>query len=256
MITKEYILECLEKYCNFDKLTPESFEYQVVGPLHQAKCLPHWTWNNGATKGVLIFDDLDFVIKIPFYGYECTPHWESECGTYHSSYSYEIRTFKPEGWYWVEDEVERFQNATCENGWDYCAVEENICNKAKKKEIEECLAKTALLGYVDNYPIYIQEKCFILDDAGYKDDEGLSIASTHKRRKPEVYESLKEIRARLNFWSTNSDWLLDFYFYWGEDTLKQLAEFIKEEEIQDLHDANIGYRKGVPVLVDYSSYWE
>lgn len=216
----------------------------------------NWTWNNGATKGVIIFYDLDFVIKIPFRGYECDPHWESDCGSYHTSYSYNIRTHTPEGWSWVEGEIQPFRGASCDNGWDYCAVERDICEKADKEKLGNCLAKTTLLGYANNYPIYVQEKCFILDDVGFEDDEGLSLASTHKRRKPETYNTLKEIRTKLDFWSIDSDWLLDFYFYWGEDTLKQLAIFIKKESIQDLHAANVGYRKGVPVLVDYSSYWE
>jgi hypothetical protein len=64
-LTKEYILECLDKYCTFEGLTEDNFVNLVVAPLQDAHCFNDWTWDNGVTKGVIIFKDFDFVVKIP-----------------------------------------------------------------------------------------------------------------------------------------------------------------------------------------------
>ena len=52
------------------------------------------------------------------------------------------------------------------------------------------------------------------------------------------------------------DWLLDFYFTYGEDEYIRFMNFIGEMNIGDLYEQNLGYINNKPVLVDYSDFLE
>lgn len=249
MLTKEYILDCLNKYGCFDELTSENFYHQVISPLLDNQCFnpARFSWNDGATKGVLIFDDLDIVIKIPFEGesnYTCS-HYEDENGEWH--------TYSHDGKYSYQAGVEEFSpydGATgSEREWDYCEVEARLCELANQKKLAGCFAQTKFLGLANEHPIYYQDKCFMFCDA-----RSSTKREAYRLRTKSDYDSLQEVRKRVGFYSVDCDWLLDFLIYWGEPVLEELVQFINAQQISDLHDGNIGYRGGVPCLVDYSSY--
>ena len=46
-----------------------------------------------------------------------------------------------------------------------------------------------------------------------------------------------------------------FPFYYSEEEMTQLYEFISELEINDLHSGNIGYENGRIVIIDYSGFF-
>lgn len=79
--------------------------------------------SSGATKGVLIFKDFGFVIKIPF----------SLC-----------------------DGCELYGSIDGEE-WNYCAQEEFRFEKVEENNLEQIFLKTELIQDFDKYPIYIQE---------------------------------------------------------------------------------------------------
>ena len=251
MLTEKYILECLDKYCNFECLHQDNFFEQVVEPLAANQCFEDWTWDNGVTKGVLIFKHFDYVIKIPFQG-ECNyyeSHYESEGGTWR----YDISTASRSRYSFVEsvEEFIDFSGAESgENDWDYCAAEKEIAQYAKQRSLEKCFAITELLGYAQEYPIYIQEKCYMFREESTTNEE------RYKSRTETDYASLRKVREKVKFWGINDDWVLDFLIYWGEDILQKFGQFLDEFNVEDLHCGNIGYRNGVPCLVDYSSFRE
>ena len=255
VLTKQYILECLDNYCDFSELTEETFENKIIRPLHEHKCFEKWGWDNGVTKGVLIFTELDFVVKIPFEGTFCftESHYEDKNGRWR--YSDEgIPTEEIGNWTKIEanDEFIQFGGANANNSdWNYCALEEELTQQAKLKGLELCFAATNFLGYAKDHPIYIQEKCCMFSEASSTTNK-----EKYKNRTKEDYDSLKRVREKIDFWEVNDNWLLDFLIYWGEEILKQLCDFIYNHDIEDLHNGNIGYRNGVPCLVDYSSYHE
>lgn len=255
IMTKEYILECLEKYCCFDMLHQYNFEEQVVYQLKINKCFSNWTWDCGATKGVLIFSELNFVVKIPFSGQEeCSgSHYEDSQGN--SRWNY-IGTHTPSKWIKVEGESKFYdfcgaKSADEDNNWNYCQAESELSIKAKNAGLAPCFAITSFLGFANGYPIYIQDRCSM-----FSDESSSTNKEKYKNRTREDYKSLREVRERVDFWSINDDWLLDFLIYFGEEILERLANFIFDNDIEDLHNGNIGYIKGVPCLVDYSSYRE
>ena len=126
-ICKEYdkeieeILDAL-KYGFYENLDQDSFELDIVEPFeeHYDKS---FGWDNGASKGVFIFKDFNFVIKIPFSYCDGDPL----CGA-------------SEG---------RFD-------WDYCSQEVNRYDMAEQEGLQNVFLETAYLNDIDGYPIYIQ----------------------------------------------------------------------------------------------------
>lgn len=115
------ILDALE-YGDFDNLNDNVFFKHIVSSFKEKYTKP-FAYDYGATKGVLIFKELGFVIKIPFV---CNDDWE-------------------------------FEGADCDNGWDYCEAETLKYQSASINGLAECFAETIFIGTVDGHPIYIQE---------------------------------------------------------------------------------------------------
>lgn len=253
-LTKEYILECIEKYCDLESLDEDTFEYKVALALRDAECFDcSWTWDCGVTKGVLIFSDLNFVVKIPFAGSGgyVESHYENRYGDWvDSRYETERTNASTCGRRWVEAEdcFEQFSGADCENGWDYCEVEATRYCHAEQANVAILFAKTEWIGDIREYPIYIQERCQMFRE------ESTSNQEKYQSRTKADYEKVNTLREKYDFHSINDDWMLDFLIYYGEEMFKKLADFIFNENIYDLHNGNIGYLNGRPCLVDYSSY--
>lgn len=211
-IKKEIIDEILTALgdSDFTSLQENWFYDQIVMPFKE-KYHKTFSYDTGATKGVFIFPELDFVIKIPFT---------------HTGDDEELRGADDSG-----------------EGWNYCEVEELKYERATTFGVEECFAKTVLVGKVKGYPIYAQEKAKIFTKEG----------SPSPRKSDEEYEKMEDICDGLGE-CFNRIWLSDAFDYFGEKIFYGLLEFINSFDISDLHDGNIGYIGMRPVLIDYSSY--
>lgn len=214
------ILEALS-YGTFDENDEADFYSIVVQPFSEKYKKP-FDYATGATKGVLIFEQLGFVIKIPF----CR---NSEDCEYNSAYG--------------EYECCYFTGADTDNGWDYCEAEANKYERAEEEGLAQCFAKTKKIGDIDGYPIYMQELADIYKSIDYQ--------SSHTE---EDSRQVSSICNSNNFYMFNIEWLSDAFHYYGEKVFHKLLEFIRTVGINDLHDGNIGYIGNRPVLVDYSSF--
>lgn len=214
------ILEALS-YGTFDENDEADFYSIVVQPFSEKYKKP-FDYATGATKGVLIFEQLGFVIKIPF----CR---NSEDCEYNSTYG--------------EYECCYFTGADTDNGWDYCEAEANKYERAEEEGLAQCFAKTKKIGDIDGYPIYMQELADIYKSIDYQ--------SSHTE---EDSRQVSSICNSNNFYMFNLEWLSDAFHYYGEKVFHKLLEFIRTVGINDLHDGNIGYIENRPVLVDYSSF--
>lgn len=191
-----------------------------------------YDYANGVSKFVIIpvKDEYDYVIKIPYTG-----SYEFESGWYSGSRNqYYHKGFED---YWD------FEGGTYEDRpWDYCAVEVQNYNIASSNGFSDCLAKTELIGFVREYPIYAQEKCQTL--------RSCSPYHTH---------SAEEVSNFISSYKWNNipcDWLIDFKSYFGENKLNHFLQFLEDVNWNDLRDENIGYIKNRPVLIDYSDFLE
>lgn len=126
-------------YCDFSELSSDDededygtcdlFYKSVVEPFrcHYSKSFEH---DKGATKGVLMFEKLGFVIKIPFIG----------------------------------DTDQQFHGANnSENDWNYCETEYEIFKLAERENIGKCFANIEKAYIINDHPIYIQEFAYISD---------------------------------------------------------------------------------------------
>ena len=118
------ILEALS-YGTFDENDEADFYPVVVQPFSEKYKKP-FDYATGATKGVLIFEQLGFVIKIPFCRNSEDYDDYYECCNY-------------------------FTGADADNGWDYCEAEADKYQRAEEEGISMCFAKTEKIGEIDGY---------------------------------------------------------------------------------------------------------
>lgn len=229
------------KDCIFDgELTEYSFEEKIL------KHLPEdfdYDYHYGATKIVFILPDKNFVIKIPFSG--CYVDKEIE-----------TKTEKGAKYKWISS-YSKFTGAqspmmTEGDEWDYCQVECDIYALAKEEAVEDFFAKTECIGFIHDYPIYVQEIAKIYKDI-YPSRE---TEETEYRKKytEEDYEKIDSLCYNHNYNYFNMYWLCDAFKYYGEIKGEEFLQFIKNVRVEDLHKANIGYIGDRPVIIDYSGF--
>lgn len=269
MLSVETIFEEINKYCDFGGLeyglgSDDDFYEVVVSPLRSSTKLGNWTYDTGATKGVLIFRDCAFVIKIPFYGKDGYGSKRSRCGsTYvvktswyhnHSHLDYPLPHEAYRKTYHYSYGVMEFSGPGCsskrglKNDWDYCELEAERYIIAKENGYEAMFAETKLIGYIDDYPIYSQPKCITFCDSE-------SSSSSKKERSASTKAKAQEIIKEIDNYCFNEFWFTDLIEMFGEDYAKKFLTFLRDNDYtEDLHNANIGYIDEVPVLLDYSGY--
>ena len=187
---------------------------------------------NGATKGVLIFDDLPFVIKFPFLG---------------------LRYFD-QGKYDAEEDdyyvFEEFHGADCEEHNNYCQCELERADAIVEAGFGEFVAKTELL-YVNEFgfKFYIQEK--VTTYAKYYD-------SNLQLRQPSEESRKKSASLDRIYQYCTEDWRAFAIESYGEEKWIQFIDWVKStkpEILSDMHGGNFGYRfDGTPVFLDISGY--
>lgn len=202
-------------HCDFENLSQNKWKEEVV-PAFSEHYYKSFYVDNGISKGVLIFPNFNFVIKIPFLG-----EWEYDG---------------------FEEEEQFFQFYGAEENWDYCKLEEVNYNMAEIEGVAECLAQTKRVAFVNDYPIYMQEYVHLYD---------YGESSCHKK---EDEDTVVNICSSKNYSCFHREWLADVFCYYGEKIFYRLLNWLDSYCINDLHEGNIGYIKGRPVLIDYSGW--
>ena len=178
-----------------------------------------YTYDYGATKFVLIPLDKkkDYVIKIPFTG-----EWDE-----------------------FEDEYTEFCNSNDrERPWDYCGGEAWRYKIASEFGLEDYFAETKLIGFINEYPIYVQERCVT-----FWESTGRVYSDQEKQTTRNILAGFSE---RISV-----EWSTDFRLYFGANALVDFIDFLAENAWDDdLRYHNIGYIGDRPVLIDYSGYYE
>lgn len=183
---------------------------------------------NGISKAVIIFEDCQEVLKIPFSGYEEEEDDEENENEVH------FRFYEFEG-AWYADKTD---------GWDYCRKEAYLSRESVAYGVEDCFAQERKIGEICGYPIYAQEKAVSLGKSGLK--------TTYSA---EQVTSTRRLCDDNAYWCFNAQWLTAFIEYHGKEKLEAFYNFIDDYDIGDLHDDNIGYIGDRPVIIDYSNYY-
>ena len=179
----------------------------------------------GASKIVLIPTEADFVVKIPFNG------------SYYDGLNNENDN---------EDDLvfEEFLDAGAVSEWDYCAEEEYRYNIAKELNFHEFFAQTKFLFEINDYPIYIQEKCEVFSQL---DDNSVSHSIEENNKTSSLVSNINE-------W-LDINWLTDCRIYYGDEKFQSFCQYISNDtQWGDLRGDNIGYLNKRPVLIDYSNF--
>lgn len=215
---------------------------------------------DGASKLVLIPENENYVIKIPFLGHNEEEWIENE--------DYPYKWGDPE---YDGDKAGHYEyifypfdgasfdgyNYDSENGenWNYCNAEVDIYELAVLAGLELYFAREELIGFIDGelggYPVYVQERAVTYND---------SQKSYDKASENEIQE-LREKYANHGFdeWhldSIHQIWALDFIAEYGEEEYFRFFRFCYENALfEDMHYNNFGYIVDTyPVLIDYSNY--
>lgn len=224
IITKEEEQEILNLLSKFELKDLESENYEK-----RFNCLRQQGFSlaEGASKGVIIPKDKDYVIKLPFFG-----------RTYHYN----------------NDTEQAYDNfySNISGSSDYCEAEVMIYERAKEEGLEFCFAETYCIGEVNHYPVYIQQKALI----GIVDWDTFCEENGGEEKATVLYDSLSKEYSITDeeYGKLDPIWINDFISAYDADVFDDLASFLLDNEVSDLHDENVGYIAGLPVLVDYSSF--
>lgn len=187
------------------------------------KRVPEFDYDAGATKLVIMPEDRDYVIKIPFSGLY------NEWGDY-----IPFNGAEDDGY-----------------GDDYCEAEQLYYNEARKAGYGKFFMKVFCVGSSCSYPIYVQEKV----------DEFCRYTCIAHQKKHTSDESLKTVVSNHldDKMQLPKIWLASCLtaFEGDEQKLTDFIKFLDDTGIKtDLHAGNLGYFKGHPVIIDYGGYHE
>lgn len=248
-ITPEYVFELIKNnyviYDDFNK-HDEDTVYDALNRIRELDDID-WKIDSGISKLVIIFNNQDFVIKIPFCGaYEMTCDCNNsnceECDGDCDCCGKAI-----EEWYSFYGACPHFDDKQLKEDWDYCDLETAIYQKAKDMEIEFCLAETRFLGRINGHPVYTQVKADVYS----------SNWSTYScRHSDEQKKAMRDYCHTHKKFCFNSNWLIDLRNAYGDKVFLTFMDFIEKTGVSDLHDGNVGYIGDCPVLIDYSDYNE
>lgn len=188
-----------------------------------------WEYDYGVSKLVLIPDEYNFVVKIPFSCMSWTDYDEDDN---------------------EEDKIAEFQRAyyieSGEYGWDYCRAEAEFYEAAKVHRVEKFFAPTIYIGDIKGWPIYIQDKCLIFEESNSR----YSHSQEDRCRSREKLDSMKIASERVPI-----DFIVDMFKDYPDEEVADVFNFIEDARITDLHGHNCGYNKdGLVVFTDYSGY--
>ena len=174
-------------------------------------------WEDGASKLVIIPEDKDYVIKIPFNaGYDTFL-----CEYYDYSYNY------------CEEECNLYEKISFEENPLFTQFFRPL---TKVKEFED-------------WDVYIQPKCQIYNNLeeedrskSYSKDSMMKVKSKKLRH----YTNLPE-----DWLAAVTEVLKDVQL------VREFILFLEEYDItQDLHSGNIGYYNNKPVILDYAGFYD
>ena len=134
---------------------------------------------------------------------------------------------------------------------DFCYIEMSnyiyVSNHYEeyKKYFAECWLADELFiqkgSEVRELPLYIMQRA--------DTDEGLVMTLSND------YWSSKNLSNRTIELDESTEVMDCFCEVYGEEEIQKLQEILEEVYADDIHSRNVGFIKGLPVLIDYSGFW-
>ena len=239
-MTEQEILKLLYE-CDFHELTEDNYYDRIYDGL-PPEIRDEVIMKSGVSKCVLLFPNTDFAIKIPFSGFsEAIEEYDQEREEYYYTGDIEFIPFRG-----AKD---------CDDGSNYCAAEQVFYqevlefdeerNKTVEPTIAHLFAETIKIGEINGCPIYKQPICETYYDSNHE-----------KEQEEKKIDKISHYCKNKGYYCFNLTWLSDVVSFYGFKVLTQLLECINHLGIEDLHNENIGYRNGQPVIFDYAGYYD
>lgn len=143
------------------------------------------------------------------------------------------------------DEPEYVYKIPYTSNRDYCHDEVVVYGFAEKAGVSELFAKSEYVGTVGKVKVYRQQK----------------VEKTANEAYCEFHRHFSQVEKKVVYemeWTHRSiecePWLFDVVDYYGEELAQKFLTLLKEKDINDLHQHNVGYIGLRPVVFDYSGY--
>lgn len=155
-----------------------------------------------------------------------------------------------------ENFVIKWAGETC-GDYDEAMEEVEIYNKAVKAGLAVFFPATELFTTINGVHFVKQEKVdFCVDETPYHKEQKYAYQSRSasdrivRKMQRSINKACNHQYSRL----LDTTWAKMALVIFGKKLVKSLCEFIVENDINDLHENNIGYKDNLPVILDFSGY--
>lgn len=135
--------------------------------------------------------------------------------------------------------------------------EVEVYQKAAEQRLDKFFPKTAFLVRINEVDFVVQEKISFsvreVDHRTHRNFERISHTATDR-----IVEKIeKEFRKVEGGYHRSLDhtWAKMAIVLYGKNACKSLCKFVIENKINDLHNSNVGYLNGRPIILDFSGYY-
>lgn len=136
-------------------------------------------------------------------------------------------------------------------------LETSIYADAVKNNIQQFFPATKLLFEYNGVKFVMQEKVDSCVYDGFNKQERDRVEAIVRTVSDRIIKKVQQtcLKASPNNKRTlDKTWVAMVISLYGKKTCKSLCNFIISHKINDLHDANVGYKNGRPVILDFSGY--
>lgn len=137
----------------------------------------------------------------------------------------------------------------CRYDTDYCELEVNKYQSAKDFGVEKILLETRYFATAGTIDLYIQPR-FSCSHADFNGYNKLNKKLHHLQKRPIV----RRINETMYDY-TDETWIARALQLYGKKFFLQFEKWTNQERVGDLHNNNIGWLKGRPIILDYSGYY-
>lgn len=142
-------------------------------------------------------------------------------------------------------------------GGEECQREIEVYQEAIKSGLEFLFPKTTLLMEYADRVFIVQEKvdccCCDMSNAYFQKVHNITKTVT-QRITDKAYRDIVKQGLTSND-AIPAIWLNSIISLYGKHVCKELCTFIQEQQINDLHQGNVGFKKYKPILIDFCGYW-
>jgi hypothetical protein len=157
---------------------------------------------------------------------------------------------------WKKQQFSFWSDEIIETETDEAYEEYLIYQDAVKKHLECFFPYTEVLAEINGIIFILQEK-IDYSDANLPMELIKKYSKVTSTVTFKIYDKMCNdfyIKDRDYNRALSKRWAGMVISLYGKHTAKQLAEFVREHKINDLHDSNIGYKNNKPIILDFSGY--